>query len=475
MLGNSVSILINRLTQSIATFVLVASIARILGAYELGQYLLAFSFYFVFMTLASQGFRTLFIREIALKPEETPVYLVSGTLLQFFFSIIGYFMLVLVVFSLHYSASTSAVCYVMGLTIIPFSLSNITEAIFQGREKMFLVAISTVPVYIARLLIMVLAMNFKYTVIHLSGILFISEIIILIIEWLLISRLVTYKLHIDWNFIWRTAKQSRTFLFIEGVSVLQSRVQVLILSIFGGEVVVGLYGAISQLMQPFEIVSYSLVNAYFPKMTKAVTLDKNEQRHVSERLVEILLIVALPFMVGLLFIGSDLLILVYQNQSFSKAADALNIVALGLCTTAFTRPLSYALVANGLEIVNLWEVFITTILVSIIGVILVPQYQLSGAAYSALLMQIIRSILYTYTVYSRLYTLNVYKVFLRPIILSILMLIVFIFLQKINANIYITIIGATAFYILVIASFSIYTLGGLNVIKAKLLQKKSNG
>lgn len=474
MLKNSASILINRLTQSITTFILVASIARLLGAYELGQYLLAFSFYFVFMTLVSQGFKTLFIREIALKPEQTSVYLVSGTLLQLLFSIIGYFMLVLVVFSLHYSPSTSAVCYVMGLTIIPFSLSNITEAIFQGREKMFLVAISTIPIYIARLLVMVLAMHFKYTVIYLAGILIISEVIILIIQWALISRLVTYKLHIDWNFIWQTAKQSRTFLFIEGVSVLQSRVQILILSIFGGEVVVGLYGAISQLMQPFEIVSHSLVNAYFPKMSKSVILGKNEQRRISESLVEILLIVALPFMIGLLFIGSDLLILVYQNQSFSKAAYALSIVALGLCATAFIRPLSYSLVANGLEIINLWEVFITTMLVGIIGVVFVPKYQLNGAAYTALLMQIISSIFYTYTVYSRLYTLNLYKVFLRPVILSILMTIIFVFLQKINANIYITIIGATTFYLFVIASFSIYTIGGLNAIRAKLLQNKSN-
>jgi O-antigen/teichoic acid export membrane protein len=474
MLGNSASILINRLTQSITTFILVASIARILGAYELGQYLLAFSYYFVFMTLTSQGFRTLFTREISLNTDETPKYLVSGSLLQLIYSVIGYLILVAVVFILPYSSDTSIVCYIMGLTIIPFSLSNITEAIFQAREKMFLVATSTVPVYIARLLIMILAMNFKYGVIHLASIYVVSEIVILIAEWGLISRLVKYKFHINWNFIWSTVKQSRTFLFIEGVSVLQSRIQILILSLFGGEIVVGLYSAISQLMQPFEIVSHSLVSAYFPKMAKAVTDGKDEQRHISGNLVEMLLIVALPFIIGILFNGSDLLILVYQNESFRKATYALSIIAIGLFTTAFTRPLSYTLVANKLEIVNLWEVFITTVLASIIGIILVPQYQLAGAAYSVLAMQIVRCIIYTYTVHYRLFNLNLFQILLRPILLSCVMLGLFIILEKINANIYITLLTSTGFYLLIICSFSVYTLGGLNAIKAKLLQNKSN-
>mgnify|MGYP001803475776 CR=1 FL=1 len=82
LLGNSFALLLNRLTQSITTFILAASIARMLGAYELGQYMLAFSFYYVFMTLASQGFKTLFTRELAQNPIETPSYLVSGTLIQ---------------------------------------------------------------------------------------------------------------------------------------------------------------------------------------------------------------------------------------------------------------------------------------------------------------------------------------------------------------------------------------------------------
>jgi O-antigen/teichoic acid export membrane protein len=472
MLGNSFFILINRLTQSITTFILVASIARFLGAYELGQYLLAFSYYFVFMTMTSQGFKTLFTREISLNNHETSVYLVSGSVLQLIFSIIGYLILATIVFILPYSTDTSAVCYVMGFTIIPFSLSNITEAVFQAREKMSIVAISTVPVYIARVLIMILAMNLKYNVIHLAGILVVSEIVILLIQWFLIPKVTSYKLQIDWDFIWQTAKKSRTFLFIEGVSVFQSRMQVLILSLFGGEVVVGLYSAISQLMQPFEIVTHSLVQAFFPRMSKAIALGKDQQRQMSEQVVEILLLVALPFMVGLLFIGSDLFILIYQQQSFLQATSALHIISIGLFTTALTRPLSYVLVANGFERINLWEVFITTIISGFISIILVSKYQLNGAAFSVLTTQIIGCVIYTYTVYNKLFAIHLWRVMIRPILVSLIMLVTFVLLQKLRLNIYLTIIGATLIYILMIGFLSIYTIGGISTIRAKLLQKK---
>ncbi|MHC5731540.1 MAG: oligosaccharide flippase family protein, partial [Nostoc sp.] len=109
----------NRLVQSLTSFVLVASIARTLGAYELGRYLLAFSYYYIFMVIASQGLKTLFTRELSRKPEEMPVYLVSGTFLQMLLSILAYIVQVIVVFLLPYNSDTSMTCYIMGLTIIP--------------------------------------------------------------------------------------------------------------------------------------------------------------------------------------------------------------------------------------------------------------------------------------------------------------------------------------------------------------------
>ncbi|BBD58443.1 polysaccharide biosynthesis protein [Nostoc sp. HK-01] len=468
IIGNSLAILINRLAQSITTFILVASIGRFLGTFNLGQYTLAFTYYFLFMTLTSQGFKTLFTREISCNPHKIPEYLVNGTLLQFIFSIIGYVALVFTVFILPYSTDTSNVCYTLGLMIIPFSLSNITEAIFQAQEKMYYIPISTVPVYILRLIIIIWVLMNKYDLLFVSTILVISETLIMLIQWYFIKPFVEPIWHINWNFMWETFQASKTFIAIEGVAVLKGRMLVIILSLFSGEVTVGLFGALVQLLQPFEIIAHSLVVAVFPSMSKAVLVGKEKQRHLAEIVVEMLQCAGLPLIIGLLFIGGDILTLVYGNSSFAEASLAMNIVALGLVVTAFTRPLGYLLVANGFERINLIEVASTSVLTGLIGVPLISKYHLIGAAITSLIVQIATSTQYIYAVYTRLFSLRISRILVRPIIISILILIIFYILKILRFNIVTDICIATASYIFIVACIAAYSFGWLKVVWQKM-------
>ncbi|MBD2529892.1 oligosaccharide flippase family protein [Nostoc flagelliforme FACHB-838] len=470
-LSNSLSMIVNRLVQSISTFVLTAAIARTLGAEALGQYLLAYSYYFIFVGIASQGLKTLFTRELAREPQKTPVYLMSGTWLQLIFSFFSYGALVIVVFLLPYSAETSTICYIMGLTIIPFALSNITEAIFQAKEKMHLIAISTVPVYILRLIIMIWAMKLKYGIEYLAVILLFSETLILVIEWIFIIRLVKIQWQIDGDFVLNTIKNARTFFAIEGIAVIGGRIQILILSLLGNEFLVGLFGGISQLLQPFLIIANSVTLAIFPRFSKAVEQGRDKQRQITENIIEVLLMMALPLLLGLLFFGKDLLVFIYDT-SFAEAYIALSLTAVSLIFLPFTRSLSYLLVANGFEIVNLREVVITTSIGSLLGVALVSQYQLLGAAIMALLMNIIGFSQYIYFTYSRLFSLDLWRIMRRPLIITFLMLPIFLLLQKISLNFILTLIIATCAYGLSMTYFGIRAFGGFRFLWVKFLREQ---
>jgi O-antigen/teichoic acid export membrane protein len=469
---NSISMLVNRLTQGITTFVLTAAIARTLGAYALGQYLLAISYYYIFVNLASQGFKTLFTRELARDPEITPVYLVSGTVLQFVFGIIGYIALVVVVFLLHYSADTSFICYIIGLTIVPFGLSNITEAIFQAQEKMHLIAISTVPVYILRLLAMLWAMQLHYGIEYIAGILVFSESLILVIEWILLTKIVKPDWQIRLDFIWNTIKATRTFFAIEGMGIIATKIDILILSILGSEVLIGIYGAVSQLLQPFYIVSSSITLAAFPGMSKAVYLGKDKQRHFTENVIDLLLCIGLPFFIGLLFFGRELLLFIYKDPSFAQATVILHIVSLSLITSNFSRSFSYLLIANGFEKFNLLEVVLTTTVGGLAGVLLISQYKLLGAALMNLAMTFTNFSVFTYVVYSRIFSLQLWRVMRRPLLLSTFMLIVFVTLQQIHLDFLLTIILATLSYVVFAGFLGILAFGGFDSVKQKLLSRK---
>ncbi|OUL22567.1 oligosaccharide flippase family protein [Nostoc sp. 106C] len=471
VLKNSLSLLINRLTQGITTFVLTAAIARSLGAYSLGQYLLAVSYYYIFVNFASQALKTLFTRELARSPEQIPVYLVSGTLLQLILSVFGYLGLVIWVFVLPYSPDTSVVCYIMGLTIVPFALSNITEAIFQAQEKMHLITISTVPVYILRLLVMLWAMQLHYGVKYLAGILMISESLILVIEWVLLTKMIKPQWQIKRDFMWNTLKTARTFFAIEGVGIIASKLDVLILSLLGNEFLIGLYGAVGQLLQPYSIVANSANMAAFPNMSKAVSLGKEQQRQSTENIIELLLCMGLPFAVGLWFFGHELLLFVYKDKSFLQADVILHLISVTIIASTFCRALSNLLIANGLEKFNLIEVAFTSAAGGLAGVIFIPQYKLLGAALMGLVMTFMSFSLYMYTAYTRLFSLRLWQVFRRPLLITGLMSIIFVILQNIHLDFLLTLIIAISAYALIMSLMTINQFGGLHKIRQKLFNQ----
>lgn len=469
-INNSLSMMLNRVVQSITTFVLTVSIARILGTEALGKYLLSFSYYYIFMTIASQGLKILFTREISRQPQNTPAYLISGTFLQLILSVVAYLLLVTLIFLLPYSFDTSTLCYIVGLTLIPFSLSNITEAIFQAMEKMHLIAIATVPVYILRLIFMLWLMQLGYGIEYVSAILVISETLILGIEWIFIKGLVKIQWQIDINFIWDTIKKVRTFFALEGIAVVNSRMQILIISLLGNNSLVGIFGGITQLLQPYAIIVDSIVLATFPTLTKAVDEGRHNQRQIAENTIEILLIVSLPLSMGLMFMGKDLLSFIYSS-SFAQGSVALNIVALTLIISPFNRTLSYLLVANGFEILNLLQVVINTVIGGLIGTALVLQYKLLGAATMVFAMSFIGAIQYIYFTYVKLFPLTFLQVLRRPLLISLIMLPVFVLLTQSSLNFLITLLISISVYCLIISFISVNYLGGYRTVWQKITSK----
>lgn len=464
LIKNSLSVVICRLTQSISSFIITAAIARLLGPQQLGQYLIGFTYYFLFMNVVAQGFKNLFIRDLSRNLHEAPCYLVSGSILQLIFSLIGYGLLIILVSISPYRSETLKICYIIGAAIIPFSLSNVTEAIFQAQERMHLLTISTVPIYILRVGVMIWAMMHGYGVNAIAAIFVVSESLILLVEYALVLRSVEPQWMINWEFMGRTAKAARTFLAIEAIAVINSRRQVLILSFFGGEVLVGLFGAVSQLLMPFDVITQSLALAIFPRLSKATAFEPEKQRRLTEQLAEISLCIALPYVIGLFFIGKDLLFAIYQSTNFAEASAALKLLSLSLIAISLHKPLSQALIARGFERINLREVIVDTILGGLITTILVLKFQLLGAAIAPLFTNIVALSQFAYSVYIRLFSLSWWRILYRPFLFACFMLFVFFVLQKLNQSLPLTVIISTFAYSLFGSVLGIYALGGpLNV------------
>jgi O-antigen/teichoic acid export membrane protein len=473
ILINSLSLLGNRAIQGIATFALTTVIARNLGAEQLGQYILAIGYYVVFVTFFGLGLRTLFIRELAKASEKTPVYLVSGSVLQFILSIIAYFLLVTVVFLMPYTDRTSMICYIMGLSVIPFALSNITEAIFQAQERMHLIAMSTAPIYLLRVGVSIWVVLHLGAIEYVAAIMVLSEVLILIVQWLLLTRTVKPEWQIDFPFIVDSFHSAKTLFAIDGVGVLAGKLDVLLISLLGSEVLIGIYGAIRQLVQPFEIICSSLCASLFPRMSNAVILGKYEQRKRIEFFLDILFCISLPLIPTIfLYYGEQILVFAYKNPEFYQGGTPLKIIAISVMLYPMMRIFNYTLIANNLERYNLRETLITMILGASIGVFLIPNYKLIGAAAMSASMSLCSCGIYIYTIHTCLFKIRFQRVLRRPLIITGLMISLLLVLEHFHFNLLLNLSITIGFYSSIAVLMLIRQLGGISAIQ-QFLTKSS--
>jgi O-antigen/teichoic acid export membrane protein len=477
LLINSLSLLANRLVQGVSTFVLTTFIARSLGADELGKYILAISYYYIFVTFFGLGLRTLFIRELSRDGVRTPVYLVSGTALQFLLSITAYLLLFVVVSLMPYDAETKTICILMGLSVIPFALSNITEAIFQAQERMHLITLSTVPIYLLRVGAMIWTVKniTAYPIEWVSVIMVASEAIILILQWLLILGSVKPQWRIEPKFMVTAFHGAKTFFAIDGAGILASKLDILFISLLGSPVFVGIYGAIRQLMQPVEIISSTLCSALFPRLSKAVTLGRREQRRTIEKFLELLFLILLPLIPTFLFqYGRDILVFVYKNPEFAQGDTALKITTISMILYPLSRLLYYVLLSNNLEKYNLIEVVITTMFGGLAGILLISKYQLIGAACMGVAMACCTCGVMSYGIQTHLFRIRLGRVLVRPVLIAGLISLVLFLLQQTKLDLWLNLAIATVVYGAIAAIILVNDMGGIGSLRRVVNRSSSS-
>ena len=297
-----------------------------------------------------------------------------------------------------------------------------------------------------------------------SAVLVASECLVLLMQWLIAVRLVKPKFQINWQFLTHMLRNARTLLVVEGLAVLSARIQVVILSLLASEAVVGLYGAILQILLPFHIFSYSLMSVVLPILSKQMEDRREQQQKTIEKTLIVLLCVSLPATVGLFFQGSNLLAMLYRNSSFTEPTTniALVIVSLNFIVLTFQQPLSLLLVANNLERFNLREIKASIFVSSILAVALIPKYQLVGAAVATTISGAFGAAQYVYYAWRYACAFNFWRVTFYPTLLAAAIVIVFYGLQASQQNLATTLLVATTAYGILCSLLLAHVFGGIS-------------
>ena len=466
--GNALSILTSDVMNRATSFVLYALVARRLGAHEFGQLSLALTFFYIFQIFAVAGLKTLTIRQVTKDRSQTRMYFINGCMIVALSS--GVFLAVLFGFVrlMRYPADTSRVILLLSLGLFPYAFSALCEGIFQAWEEMRYIPYVNVPVNIGKVGCAFVLLSTNRGLYAVVLILLFSLATTAGIEaWIMLWRFPVQQASMNLHFSLNTIRSSVTFLGIDGAIAIMSSLNVLLLSKLATDTEVGLYSAAAQLMVPLLLVYQSIAQSIFPVMCRNVEPGFQSLKRIAQQVIEVLLVLALPTVAGLFFLGDRALSILYKNPAFLAAFPALRIMAWILILQVFTSVLGQVLVASHREKVTLRIVVVDTLVNLLVGWPLISRFGLLGAAL-ALLVTRLADCLQHYIPVSRLFSgIPLGKIVWKPIVAAACMA-AYLAAPTGRAGL-VTGVSATLIYSGALLALAIWASGGIRQFKDKFL------
>jgi O-antigen/teichoic acid export membrane protein len=466
LVGNFASLLTSEVVNRATTFVLYAMVARYLGAFGLGQLSLALTLFFVAQVLAGAGLRTLVTREVARDRTKTGQYLVNGSAIVAACSVLSVTALLFFVRLMNYSPETASAILLLSLGVLPFSLSVLNKAVFQAWERMHYIAWANVPVNVAKVGLALVLLWQGHGLFEMILLLLACHVAILGIEWwLMLRHIARPHLRIDRRFCIPMIRSTSTFLGINGIVAISASLDLLLLSRLTDETQVGLYSAAVQLIAPWTVICGSIILSVFPEMCKRFTTGVEGLKRISGQVLELLLAITLPAVVGFSFLAGPALLFLYGKAEFMLASPALRVLVWTLVLTAFNHVLGHALVASQKEKVTLHIIVLSTLLKLLLGLILISQYGLIGAAVATLLTALLDFLLHYAAVSRRLFRLPVVRLAWKPAVAGACMAVYLMLVS--NQGLLLTAVSAGMVYAVSWLVLIIWSNGGLRQFTAR--------
>lgn len=466
--GNTVSILTSDVVNRITYFILYAMVARYLGVFEFGQMTIALTVFYTFQVLAVAGLKTFITREVARDKTKTDKYIVNGSAVVACCSLLALVVLMLFVWLMNYSDDTASIILLLSLALLPYALSAVSESIFQAWEKMHYIAWANVPANIIQVSLAFLLLSLGYSLGYLMILLSASYVVKLGVEWWFLHSYITKpKLRIDLGFCLTMIRSTITFLGLDVVIAISASLSIILLSKLASETEVGLYNAASQLLMPLMIICLSIKTSTFPVICMKFDRVHQSVKQMFEHLIELVVVITFPFVVGLFFLADSALLLLYGDNKFLLASDVLRIRVWGLLLIAINYILGMTLLATMREKINLRISTINMLVNLVFGLILISQFGLIGAAITALLTIIVSfSQVYVYVV-KILPNLALGRLVWKPIVASACMAFYLIMMR--GQGIILVVLSAGLLYVGILLVLAIWSVGGTHQLKVKYL------
>lgn len=378
---NSIIHLSGKILSLLLGLVSVAIMTRYLGQEGFGYYATVVAFLQLFGILADFGISLTTIQMIS-KPGANVSKLMNNiTSLRVVTSVIFLAMAPLVVWFFPYNIFIKLGVLITVCSFFASSVIQTLTGVFQKELKMWEVTIAEVAGRILLVLIIVAASLLGGNIYWIFAGISFASLLNLIILFLYSKKYITWKWEMDtaiWKEVWRLTWPIALSI---SFNLIYLKTDTIILSLTHSQADVGLYGATYRVIDILTMLPAVFMGIVLPVITKHFQENNRpELFRIMQKAFDVLLVFALPIVLGTFIIGVPLMKFV-AGAEFAQSGEILKVLILAAGAIFAGGLFGYSVVGINKQRKMMWG-YLTTAIITLVGyLIFIPKFGYWGAAW----------------------------------------------------------------------------------------------
>lgn len=279
---NISALLIGQIIYKIFTFIMMIIMARFLGVEDFGRFSYAMSFVWIFLFLSDMGLSELFIRDVASDPKLQDSYINNIVPMKILIGTIAYIVIIILASVFSGDSVKFWIIVMLGGSVIIDSMMYFFRCLFRVRETMEKEGVLMTIEAFLKLAIIALLVNSGISISRVkliaSGILFTSAVNLLINLLAFKKNHRDIKLSVDIRLWLYLLRNGLPFAGIYILSLVNFRIDVIMLSAMKSDYMAGLYNADFKILEQIFMIPVMLSCVLLPvfsRMSGSISVLKN--------------------------------------------------------------------------------------------------------------------------------------------------------------------------------------------------------
>lgn len=435
-------------------FIIIGFLTRYLGQSGFGQYNTILAFLYIFTVLSDLGLYSICLREISKEGADESRIISNAFSTRFFIGLFTFSLAPLAVLFFPYSSEIKLGVLIGAFGFWLLSDIQVLIGVFQKYLRIDKVAWAEVMGRLAQLGLVAFFIRENFGFLFIVGAVAGGALVNFILVFFFIQKYAIVRFRFDFSYWRELIKESLPLGVAIIFSMIYFKLDTVMLSLMKTQAEVGIYGLAYKILENLIFLPVMFVGLIMPFLSKYAFFDHRKFEEISRTTFDILLMAAVPLIIGVFFLSSKIINLI-GGQEFVLSAGVLNILIMAVGIIFLATLFSNMIIALKKQKTLAYIYGLGAIVNVAANFIFIPRYSYYGAASTTVLTEFVVTVLMIVVLYRDIPALFSFRLILKYIFAALIMALPLYFLA--DGNLFFLIISAVLVYFGVL-----YLIGGFS-------------